>query len=168
MKSNNAAFLTAAGALTGIGVLLKSGARRGRYSKAGRSRFVPTARDLMTHDPIACSPGTTVDQVAQLLRHSHSHAMVVVDVQGRPVGIITEREIVDRLVAEGKNPMAHTAEQVMKPLEVTIGLATPVHRIVSTMQNYRVRHVPVIDDGGACAGLVTYSDITRRRAGAAI
>ncbi len=95
------------------------------------------------------------------MRHSHCNALVVIDVAGRPVGIITRPDLVDRVVAEGKNPLAHTAEQSMTQAVVTVGEKSSIDSIVDTMRVNRIQHVPVVDDRGVCVGIVTQSDIVR-------
>jgi len=160
MNTQSAVLLTSAGAAVGIGAaLLIAGARDAHAMRA--SDFVPLAGTLMAPEPACCSPATTIDQVAQLMRHAKCEALVVIDTVGRPIGIITETDLVDRIVAEGKNPMAHIAQQSMTQAVVTVGVEWPLDAIIETMQKHRIRHVPVVDDGDTCVGIVTRSDIER-------
>ena len=71
------------------------------------------ARDVMTADPACCSPATTLDQVAKMMVLNDCGEIPVIDAANKPIGVITDRDIVCRVVADGKNPMAHTAEQYM-------------------------------------------------------
>lgn len=67
----------------------------------------------MTPNPACCTPNTTLDQVAKMMIQHDCGEIPVVDVNDRPIGVVTDRDIVCRVVAEGKNPMAHTVDQCM-------------------------------------------------------
>jgi CBS-domain-containing membrane protein len=83
----------------------------------------------------------------------------VIDSSDRPVGVVTDRDIVCRAVAEGKNPGAHTAESVMSAPVVTVRPDTRIEEVIATMQRHQIRRVPVVDDGGGCMGIVAQADI---------
>ena len=119
------------------------------------------ARDLMTSDPACCRPDTTLDEVARLMLVHDCGEIPVLDRSERVVGVITDRDIVCRVVADGKNPMAHTAAECMTQPVVSVGVDSSVEQIVSVMEGHRIRRVPVIDDNGACAGIIAQADIAR-------
>ncbi len=64
------------------------------------------ARDVMTPDPTCCTPTTTLDQVAKLMAQNDCGEIPVVDTADQLIGVITDRDIVCRVVAEGKNPIS--------------------------------------------------------------
>src|SRR5207248_4454001 len=68
------------------------------------------ARDVMTPDPTCCSTNATLDEVAKLMVQNDCGEIPIVDSSDRPIGVITDRDIVCRAVAEGKNPTGHTVE----------------------------------------------------------
>jgi CBS domain-containing protein len=70
------------------------------------------ARDVMTPDPACCTPGMSVDEVAQLMIHNDCGEIPVIDTDDRLIGVVTDRDIVCRVVAEGKNPVGHTSRRV--------------------------------------------------------
>jgi CBS domain-containing protein len=78
------------------------------------------ARDVMTADPACCTPQTTLDQVAKMMVQNNCGEIPVIDVNDQPIGVVTDRDIVCRVVAEGKNPMADTAETCMSQPLVTV------------------------------------------------
>jgi CBS domain-containing protein len=117
------------------------------------------ARDLMTPSPAVCTPATTLDEVAKLMRQNNCGEIPVIDSAERPVGVVTDRDIVCRVVAEGKNPSAYTAEGCMSQPVVTVPLDAPVADVLSTMEKHRIRRVPVVDEGGACAGIIAQADL---------
>jgi CBS domain-containing protein len=126
------------------------------HVSAGMSKL---ARDLMTPSPAVCTPATTLDEVAKLMRQNDCGEIPVIDSAERPIGVVTDRDIVCRVVAEGKNPSAYTAEGCMSQPVVTVPLDAPVADILSTMEKHRIRRVPVVDETGACAGIIAQADL---------
>jgi CBS domain-containing protein len=117
------------------------------------------ARDVMTPDPVCCSPRTTLDQVAQLMVDNNCGEIPIVDGSDRPIGVVTDRDIVCRVVAEGEHPSAHTAESCMSTSVVTVRADAPLDEVISIMEDHQIRRVPVVDDGGSCAGIIAQADI---------
>jgi CBS domain-containing protein len=117
------------------------------------------ARDLMTPSPAVCTPATTLDEVAKLMRQNDCGEIPVIDSAERPIGVVTDRDIVCRVVAEGKNPSAYTAEGCMSQPVITVPLDASVADVLSTMEKHRIRRVPVVDEGGACAGIIAQADL---------
>ncbi len=120
-----------------------------------------TAKDVMTSDPARCSPNTPLDEVAKLMAYNNCGEIPIVDVSDHPIGVVTDRDIVCRVVAEGKNPSAHTAESIMSEPVITVRADAPVDEVVQTMRQHQVRRVPVVDDDGSCMGIVSQADIAR-------
>ena len=117
------------------------------------------ARDVMTPDPACCTPNTTLDQVAKLMAQNDCGEIPILDTADQPIGVITDRDIVCRVVAEGKNPVAHTAEQYMSQPVVTVRADAPLDEVVSTMEKHQIRRVPVVDERGCCAGIIAQADV---------
>jgi CBS domain-containing protein len=117
------------------------------------------ARDVMTTDPACCTANTTLDRVAQLMVSNDCGEIPVVDGAGRPIGVITDRDIVCRVVAEGRNPVAHTATEYMSQPVVTVRVDAPLDEVVSRMEEHQIRRVPVLDEQGRCAGIIAQADI---------
>jgi CBS domain-containing protein len=119
-----------------------------------------TARDVMTPDPACCSPHTTLDEVAKLMARNDCGEIPVIDKGDQIVGVITDRDIVCRVVAEGKNPMAYTAETCMSGPVVTVRTDTPLKDVVATMEKHQIRRVPVVDEGESCVGIISQADVS--------
>ena len=117
------------------------------------------ARDFMTPDPACCRPHTMLDQVAKMMVQYDCGEIPVIDSGDRPVGVVTDRDIVCRMVAEGKNPMAYPAETCMSESVVTVRVDAPIGDVVSTMERYQVRRVPVVDERGLCVGIIAQADV---------
>jgi CBS domain-containing protein len=101
----------------------------------------------------------TLDQVAKLMVENDCGEIPIVDAADQPIGVITDRDIVCRVVADGKNPMGYTAEQYMSKPVVTVRTDAPINEVVSTMETHQIRRVPVVDERGCCAGIIAQADI---------
>ena len=77
----------------------------------------------------------------------------------RPIGVITDRDIVCRVVAEGKNPSAYTAESCMTSSVVTVHADASIDEVVAIMEDHQIRRVPVVDDKGCCTGVISQADV---------
>src|SRR6266852_1268416 len=95
------------------------------------------ARDVMTPDPACCTPDTPLDQVAKLMAQNDCGEIPVLDPTEQPIGVVTDRDIVCRVVAEGKNPMAYTAEICMSELVVTMPMDASVREVLATMETHQ-------------------------------
>jgi len=119
------------------------------------------ARDIMTPDPACCGPHTTLEEVARMMLQNDCGEIPIVDANDRVIGVITDRDIVCRTVARGKNPIGDTVESCMSSPAVTVDEHDSLEEIVSTMERHQIRRVPVVSDGGVCAGIVAQADVAR-------
>jgi len=117
------------------------------------------ARDVMTPDPACCSPDTTLDEVAKMMIHNDCGEIPVIDSSDQVVGVVTDRDIVCRVVAEGKNPMAYTAETCMSEPVITVFADTRLNDVLSIMEKHQIRRVPVVDERGCCTGIISQADL---------
>src|SRR6266849_5197718 len=117
------------------------------------------ARDFMTSDPACCRPHTMLDLVAKMMVQYNCGEIPILDVTDRPIGVVTDRDIVCRLVAEGKNPMAYPAQTCMSESVVTVPADAPIGAVVSIMEEHQVRRVPVVDEQGRCIGIISQADV---------
>jgi CBS domain-containing protein len=118
-----------------------------------------SARDVMTVNPALCKPETSLDQVAKLMVQHDCGEIPVVDSAEQVVGVVTDRDIVCRVVAEGKNPAAYPAESCMTVRVVTVPQDAPIGDVMATMEKHQVRRVPVVDDRGGCIGIISQADL---------
>jgi CBS domain-containing protein len=118
------------------------------------------ARDVMTPDPACCTPNTTLDEVAKLMARNDCGEIPVVDTGDQLVGVVTDRDIVCRVVAEGKNPVAYTAETCMSGPVVTVKVDAPLDDVVRTMEKHQIRRVPVVDERQSCVGIISQADVS--------
>ena len=117
------------------------------------------ARDVMTANPACCTPDTPLEQVAKLMVQHDCGEIPVIDTAEQPIGVVTDRDIVCRVVAEGKNPVAYTAELCMSQPAVTVSVNATLDDVMSTMEKHQIRRVPVVDEKGCCAGVISQADV---------
>jgi len=118
-------------------------------------------KDFATSVVAVVEPETPALVMAQLMRKHHVGALVVVDAQekNRPVGIVTDRDLVLELMAEGLDPTVFTAGDIMT---VDLVLANPDMDAVAAIQlmkAHRLRRLVMADDAGLLMGIVTMEDV---------
>lgn len=127
---------------------------------------MPTVSWLLTHressKPISCPPTATVLDAATLMNEHHIGSIAVVN--GKElVGIFTERDILRRVVAEGRDPAATNLQDVMSTPVTVASPATPLTAIATLMRDSHIRHVPIVDDGGLVS-MISIGDVNKARA----
>jgi CBS domain-containing protein len=110
-------------------------------------------KDLPPDRLLSVSPATTLADVARQMRVHDSDSVAVMD-DAKLVGIVTERDLV-RAIAEGLNPMQASAGMVMTSDPATVSLDEEVSVVAVKMMRLGIRHLPVVDDQGKPAGLVS-------------
>jgi CBS domain-containing protein len=120
--------------------------------------------EVMTPDPEVCAPTTTLREVAQLMVECDCGEIPVCDEQGIPLGVVTDRDIVCRVIALGKDPGGLVAEDCMSSPVITAALDTSLEDCAQLMEHYQLRRVPVVDERGVCCGIVTQADLATKGA----
>jgi CBS domain-containing protein len=121
------------------------------------------ARELMTKKPACCTPETSLPEVARMMVEHHCGEIPVVDSKEsmRPIGVITDRDITCRSIAEGKNPLNMIAGECMSTPCVTISEDASIEDCCRVMEENLIRRVPVVDSKGRCCGIVSQADIAQ-------
>ncbi|WP_116206685.1 CBS domain-containing protein [Amycolatopsis circi] len=119
-----------------------------------------TARDLMTPNAVCVRESDTVNDAAQTMAREQLGALPVCGEDNRLKGMLTDRDIVVKVIAEGKDPRAVHAGELAQGEAVTIGADDDVTEILQTMSQHRVRRLPVID-GHDLVGVVAQADVAR-------
>ncbi|HEV7473823.1 MAG TPA: CBS domain-containing protein [Pyrinomonadaceae bacterium] len=121
-------------------------------------------KEVMTKDPACCTGDTPLAEVAKMMLDNDCGEIPVVDSQtGKvPVGVVTDRDIVCRTLAKGLNPVELTATACMSKPIVTVGPDTSLEECCRIMEEKMIRRVPVVDERGACVGIVALADIARQ------
>jgi CBS domain-containing protein len=116
---------------------------------------------ICNHIVVVALPATSVQEGARLLREHHVGALVVIDSRqnSRPLGIVTDRDMVVEVLAMGIDPSKLAVGDLMTGPIVTVNAAEGVPETIKLMQDKGVRRVVVVDDAGALVGIVSFNDL---------
>jgi CBS domain-containing protein len=114
-------------------------------------------REIMTRNVRTASPDMTLSDVAAMMREGDMGAVPVVD-NGKLAGIVTDRDIVVRCIAEGKD-ITTTISQAMTTELFTVGPDDFVFEAIRLMGDKQVRRVPVVGKDGELAGIIAMADV---------
>jgi CBS domain-containing protein len=125
---------------------------------------------LCNRNPITVGRSAELIEAAQLMRANHIGYLVVVDPEVadqslRPVGVITDRDIVISVIARETDPHTLRVGDVMTPSPVTVGAAEPVDRALREMRRTGVRRMPVVGERGELIGVLSLDDVLEVLAG---
>ena len=113
----------------------------------------------MTSGAEFVGPETTVQEAAKKMASDDIGAVPVCGTDGKLQGMLTDRDIAVRVVAEGRDPASTTVGDIVDKVEVvTIGADDSVEEALRTMKDHKVRRLPVID-GGELVGMVSQGDV---------
>lgn len=117
--------------------------------------------DFSTAVVAVVEPETTALQTAQLMRTHHVGALVVVDASEKthPIGIVTDRDLVLAVMAEGLDPAVFTASDIMSPGLVVAHADLDLRDAIALMHERKVRRLVVVDDAGRLRAIVTLEDV---------
>jgi CBS domain-containing protein len=120
-------------------------------------------KEIMTAKPVCCSATTSLRDIARAMVQHDCGEIPITDGNGQNtlLGVVTDRDIVVRMIAEGKNPLDYTAESCMTSPVVVVWESTQVEDCARLMEEHQIRRVPVVDGGGACCGIVSQADIAQ-------
>jgi CBS domain-containing protein len=117
-------------------------------------------RDLMTESPRTIEPSTTIVEAARLMRDEDIGPLPIVE-GDRLQGILTDRDIVLRVVAEGKDPSRATAGEIASRELVTVDPQQGLDEAMRLMEEHQVRRLPVCEEDGRLVGILAQADIAR-------
>jgi len=120
--------------------------------------MVVNVRDVMTARPRCAAPDTPLSQVAQLMGTQDVGAIPILD-GDRLVGMITDRDIVVRAVAEEKDPRGMPSREISSGELVAVGPDQDLSDALHLMAEHQVRRLPVVDDENRLVGVVSQADI---------
>ena len=118
--------------------------------------------DVMTKNPKTCASTDVVQQAAQLMKTEDVGPIPIVGDNGKLEGIITDRDIVLKVVAEGRDPKTTKLSEVMTTDLIKCTLDGDVEEMLDLMEDHQVRRIPVVDASGRLVGIVSQADIATR------
>lgn len=122
------------------------------------------ARDVMTHHPSVITPDDSIRRAAELMRDRHVGMLPVIDnlSDRRLKGVLTDRDIVVRCIAEGHGLDCAVREHMTERHLTTARLEDDVHSVAHKMRRDHVRRIPVMADDERVAGVVAVRDLASR------
>jgi CBS domain-containing protein len=120
--------------------------------------------DIMTQDLVVCTPTNTVTEVARLMKTEDIGPVLVVDNEQSKtlVGIVTDRDLVLKVIAEGLDPKTTKVSDVMSKKLVTCYTDDDVEQAMNAMAQYQLRRIPVAEENMKLVGIISQADVATR------
>lgn len=116
-------------------------------------------RDLMTENPSSCERGASVAEAAKVMARENVGPIPIVE-GGRLVGVVTDRDLVVRVIAEGRDPESTTVGEVASSDLVTLSPDDSLDQALELLAKHQVRRLPVVEDE-RLVGILAQADVAR-------
>ncbi|MCY0850720.1 CBS domain-containing protein [Sulfuracidifex metallicus] len=116
-------------------------------------------KEYMKEGVVSAEKKTTIKEVAKIMTDKNVGSVIVVDENGKPIGIATERDVV-RSIGKGKS-LDELIENAMTSSLITVREDAPITGALSLMRSYNIRHLPVVDQNGTLKGIISIRDIAK-------
>jgi CBS domain-containing protein len=116
--------------------------------------------EVMTNNPRCVTTETPVSEAAQLMKSEDIGALPVLEGE-QLTGMITDRDIVIQVIAEGKDPRGMPVREVASRELVKVNVDQDLSSALQLMASEQVRRIPVVDDDGRLVGILAQADIAR-------
>ena len=119
-----------------------------------------TIRDLMTESPRTVTPDSPIQEAARIMRDEDTGVVPITDDDGTLAGVVTDRDIAVRAVAEGRDASTPVREVASQDI-VTIDPQQDLDEALRLMAQHQVRRLPVVEEDGRLVGIVSQADVAR-------
>lgn len=116
-----------------------------------------TVREVMTSDPVALQSSSTIEEAAKAMSDNDIGPVIVLD-DGHISGIVTDRDIVVRAIAEGRDPHSTRISEICSGDPTTLSPDQPIDDAIALMREKAIRRVPVVE-GDRPVGIVSIGDL---------
>ena len=125
---------------------------------------MPKCNEVMTREPVSCLPGDSIVRVAEIMKAEDVGSVPVVESgdSRKLVGIVTDRDVVVKIVAAGRSVESATARDAMTGTPASCRDTDDVERAVTLMAERQVRRMPVVDGQGHLVGIIAQADVATR------
>jgi CBS domain-containing protein len=136
--------------------------------RTDREASIPTNRErkgnkpiheIMTANPSTVTPKDDIQKAARLMVECDCGALPVVGDDKKVTGMITDRDIVIRLVANGRNPLEAKVSDAMSSQIHTVRESDSIEQVFRTMRDHQVRRIPVVNDRDEVIGIIAQADM---------
>ena len=120
--------------------------------------------EVMTKNPVCCLPSDTVSKVAELMKSKDIGPIPIIDNEQtkKLVGILTDRDLALKIVADGRDPKSTKAEEVMTREIVTCLAEDDLQNALDAMSGHKLRRIPVVDNNNGIVGIIAQADVATR------
>jgi CBS domain-containing protein len=117
--------------------------------------------EVMTKNPVCCLPDNMVIKAAELMKSEHVGSIPVIENEQtkKLVGIVTDRDLALKVVAEGLDTKSTKVETVMTHKVVTCSAEDDLQKAVDAMSKHQLRRIPVVDDDNKILGIIAQADV---------
>lgn len=129
---------------------------------AQRPEQEPTrVRDLMKQDPVTCRATDDLSDAAKLMWEGDFGVVPVVDEHGKPIGMLTDRDVCMAAYTRGVSLRELTVQSAMSRSVASCRPSDTLRLLMDAMATYQVRRMPVVDEAGKLVGIVSLADVAR-------
>jgi CBS domain-containing protein len=123
-----------------------------------------TCNEVMTQNPIYCLPNDMAIKAAELMKSGEIGSVLVVENEQtrKLVGIITDRDLVLKVMAEGRDAQSTQVAEVMTQDVVTCRAEDELQKALDAMADYQLRRIPVVDSDNKILGIIAQADVATR------
>ena len=123
-----------------------------------------TCSEIMTRSIICCVPEDTLEHAATLMKTEDVGPIPVIESHAsrRLIGIVTDRDLVVKGIAEGRDARSTKIREIMSDHPVACFEKDDVNDAINLMSDYKVRRIPVVDDGNHILGIIAQADVATR------
>ena len=120
--------------------------------------------EVMTKNPVCCLPNDMVAKVAQLMKSENIGSIPVIENEQtkKLVGIVTDRDLALKIVAEGRDAKSTKVEAVMTRKVVTCRAEDDLQKALDAMSEHQLRRIPVVDNDNKILGIIAQADVATR------
>jgi CBS domain-containing protein len=125
-----------------------------------------TCGDVMTRNPMCCVMSDTADRAAEMMKNEDVGSIPVVESRDskKLVGIVTDRDLALKVVAEGRNGRDVKLDSVMSRNPVTCGERDNLDNALKAMSDHQIRRIPIVNDRREIVGIISQADVATRAA----
>ena len=120
--------------------------------------------EVMTSNPVCCVPNDSVAKAAGLMKSEDIGSIPVIEDEQtkRLVGIVTDRDLALKVVAEGRDPKTTKVEAMMTHNVVTCRADDDLQKALDAMATHQLRRIPVVDTDNKIVGIIAQADVATR------
>jgi CBS domain-containing protein len=120
--------------------------------------------EVMTKDPVCCLPNDSVAKAAELMQSGNIGSIPVIENEQNQklVGIVTDRDLALKIVAEGRDAKSTNVEAVMTHKVVTCLADDDLQKALDAMAEHQLRRIPVVDSDNKIVGIIAQADVATR------